>query len=49
MVCTGFSDTTTQTSLVLEQAPFAERNIRFLNANTFYLDMSSTLAKDELK
>ncbi|SFE73678.1 hypothetical protein SAMN04487969_1068 [Paenibacillus algorifonticola] len=39
----------TQTSLILEEARFAERNIRFLNANTFYLDMSTSLAKYELK
>ncbi|MGG4142201.1 hypothetical protein ABEW34_03635 [Paenibacillus algorifonticola] len=39
----------TQTSLILEQARFAERNIRFLNATTFYLDMGTSLAKYELK
>ncbi|WP_338554059.1 hypothetical protein [Paenibacillus sp. KS-LC4] len=39
----------TQNALILEQARFAERNIRFLNTDTFYLDMGTRLAKYELK
>ncbi|MFC4304559.1 hypothetical protein [Cohnella boryungensis] len=39
----------TLSSLTLEQAPFSERNIRFLNASTFYIDLYDRLSKYELK
>ncbi|MCG7379909.1 hypothetical protein MH215_23180 [Paenibacillus sp. ACRSA] len=35
-------------ALKLDQAPFSAENIRFVNANTFYLTMEKTLAKYEL-